>query len=124
MKNDIYELLKFRLDSEYEELEFEIIPIPPYDFIQNKYSLEPYEYFGEINEIFGLKVKCIILYYNADILMKVKMIFLGDVANELKQNLELENIFFQDSEIQLKLYFESSKNRTILLYQSRKLMSD
>lgn len=124
MKNDIYEHLKFRLDSEYEELEFEIIPIPPYDFIHNKYSLEPYEYFGEINEILGLKVKCIILYYNADILMKVKLTFLGNVANELKQNLELENIIFQDSEIQLKLYFESLKNRTILLYQSRKLISD
>ena len=111
MKNDIYEHLKFRLDSEYEELEFEIIPIPPYDFIQNKYSLEPYEYFGEINEILGLKVKCIILYYNADILMKVKLTFLGNVANELKQNLELENIIFQDSEIQLKLYFDSSKKQ-------------
>ena len=53
MKN-INDVLQFKIGEESYEREFEIIPIPPYEFVENNLSLEPYEYFGIINEILGI----------------------------------------------------------------------
>jgi len=88
MKNDIYEILKFRLDEESYTYEFEIIPVPPYEIIENNLSLEPYEYFGEINNILGFRTKQVILYFNADVLMKVEIKFSDNITLELKEILE------------------------------------
>lgn len=54
------------------------------EFIENNLSLEPYEYFGDINEIFGIAVSpTIVLYYNADILMRVEYKIKGNVIENL-----------------------------------------
>ena len=121
MKNNIYDYLKFRLGSEYEEYEFVLIPIPPYEFIENKLSLEPYEYFGDIKELLGCKVKQIILYYNADILMRVMMRFRGNKLKLIKQVLEESNTDFPHTIMFLKMYFSPETKETILLYQHKKL---
>lgn len=90
MKNDIYDYLKFKIDSEFADYEFDIIPVPPYELIENKLSLEPYEYFGIISEIFGVRTKHIFLYFNADVLMRVELLFTGDLLKYLK--IQLENM--------------------------------
>lgn len=118
MKNDIYEILKFRLDEESYTYEFEIIPIPPYDFIENNLSLEPYEYFGEVNSILGFRTQQVILYFNADRLMRVEIKFRGNITLELKErlenlNVELPSIMF------LKLYYLEAEDKTVIFYQKK-----
>ena len=116
MKNDIYEILKFRLDEESNTYEFEIIPVPPYEIIENNLSLEPYEYFGEINNILGFRTKQVILYFNADVLMKVEIKFSDNITLELKEILENLNVSIP-SIMFLKLYYLDAENETVILYQ-------
>lgn len=118
MKNDIYEILKFRLDEESYSYEFEIIPIPPYEFVENNLSLEPYEYFGEVNSILGFRTQQIILYFNADRLMRVEIKFKGNVTNYFKSILEQSYIDFQDTIMFLKMYHLQEFDETVLMYQS------
>lgn len=117
MKNDIYDYLLFKLDTEFADYEFDIIPIPPYEFIENELALEPYEYFGKINEILDLKVKHILLYFNADVLMRVEFLFKGDLIEFLKLKLEELN------EIELPEYMmlilRKDKKFTVLMYQNK-----
>lgn len=124
MKEKIFDYLIFKLGSDYEEYEFDLIPIPPYEFIENKLSLEPYEYFGEIKEVLGCKVKQIILYYNADTLMRVMIKFRGNKLLLIKRVLEESNINFPDTIMFLKMYFSSDSKETILLYQHKKLSTE
>lgn len=123
MNNDIYDYLKFKLDDEYSDYEFQVIPIPPYEIIENNLSIELYEYFGEIDEVLNLRVKHIILYFNADILMKVELRYRGNKLELLKQRLEkLNNIQFS-SIIFLKLYFSEKDRETVLTYQKKDLVT-
>ena len=88
MKN-INDVLQFKIGEESYEREFEIIPIPPYEFVENNLSLEPYEYFGIINEILGINFSStIILYYNADILMRLEYKIKGNIIEKLVKNIE------------------------------------
>ena len=117
MKNDIYDYLKFKLGSESAEYEFDIIPIPPYEFLENKLSLEPYEYFGDIKQILGYNTKQIILYYNADVLMRVAVKFKGNKQKYIKGILETSDIDFSNTNMFLKMYFSSEFQETVLIYQ-------
>jgi hypothetical protein len=120
MINDIYEHLKFRLDDEHQDFEFEIISVPPYEFIENNLSLVSYEYFGEINEILGLKVKQVLLYFNADRLMRVELKYRENKVESLKNKLEEFTVSFPSS-VTLKLYYQQEDNMTILMYQKEVL---
>lgn len=120
MKNDIYEHLKFRLDDEHQDFEFEIISVPPYEFIENNLSLVPYEYFGDINEVLGLKVKQVLLYFNADRLMRVELKYRKNMVESLKSRLQEFTITFPNS-VTLKLYYHEEENLTILMYQKEVL---
>jgi hypothetical protein len=120
MKNDIYKYLKFRLDDEHNDFEFEIISVPPYEFIENNLSLVTYEYFGDINEILGLKVKQILLYFNADRLMRVELKYRENMIEILKNKLEEFTSSFPNS-VTLKLYYQEEENLTILMYQKEVL---
>ena len=117
MKNDIYDYLMFKLGSESAEYEFDIIPIPPYEFLENKLSLEPYEYFGDIKQILGYNTKQIILYYNADVLMRVAVKFKGNNQKYIKRILETSDIDFSNTNMFLKMYFSSELQETVLIYQ-------
>jgi len=115
---DIYDYLKFRLDSQYEDNEFELILIPPYEFLENNLSLEPYEYFGNDDIIFGIKAKQIILYYNADILTKVKIKFRNDKVEILKN--KIENLKLDlPADMNLRLFFDPVENSTWIEYDKK-----
>jgi hypothetical protein len=79
-------------------------------------SLEPYEYFGEINNILGFRTKQVILYFNADVLMKVEIKFSDNITLELKEILENLNVSIP-SIMFLKLYYLDAENETVILYQ-------
>lgn len=117
MKN-IYDLLKFKLDSECADYEFEIIPIPPYEMLVNNLSLEPYEYFGKDDKIMGKKTKQIILYYNCDILMKVIISFTGEILDELISEISSSGLGLPGN-INLKLWYDQERNMTIIEYQKK-----
>lgn len=117
MKN-IYDLLKFKLDSECADYEFEIIPIPPYEMLVNNISLEPYEYFGKDDKIMGRKTKQIILYYNCDILMRVLMMFPGEMLDELLDKISSSGVNLPRN-MNLKLWYDQEKNMTIIEYQKK-----
>lgn len=120
MKNSIYDILKFKLGEESYEYEHKIIPIPPYKFLKNNLSLEPYEYFGEISTILGYRTQRVILYFNADILMRVEIKFTGDIVFNLNSKLEETNLNFS-SIMFLKLYFNQEENLSVLMYQKKTL---
>ena len=118
MRKDIYDYLKFRLDSQYEDYEFELIPIPPYDFLENNLTLEPYEYFGSDDIVFGIRAKQIILYYNADILTKVKIKFRDDKVEILKNKIEkLQSNL--PTNMNLRLFFDTFENSTWIEYEKK-----
>lgn len=120
MKNNIYDYLIFKLNSEYAEYEFDLISIPPYEFIENGLSLEPYEYFGEIHEILELRTKHILMYFNADILMRVEFLYPGDILDFLKWKLEE----IQDIELPeyMMLILRKDKKFSVLIYQNKKII--
>lgn len=119
MKNNIYDYLIFKLDSEYADYEFDLISIPPYEFIENGLSLEPYEYFGEINEVLELRTKHILMYFNADVLIRVEFLYPGDILEFLKQKLEE----LQDIELPayMMLILRKDKKFSVLMYQNKLL---
>jgi hypothetical protein len=120
MKN-INDVLQFKIGEESYEREFEIIPIPPYEFVENNLSLEPYEYFGNINEILGINFSStIILYYNADILMRVEYKIKGNIIEKLVKNIEEMNLLIPES-ISLMVSFNKHENITLLKYENLKL---
>lgn len=116
MKKDIYDYLIFKLNSEHSDYEFDLIAIPPYEIIEHGLSLEPYEYFGSITEILHQKTKHILLYFNADVLMRVEFLFKGDLINYLKQQLDSINVELPDY---LMLVLKKNKKYTILMYQNK-----
>lgn len=116
MRKYIYDYLKFPLDSQYEDFEFELIPLPPYDFLENNLSLEPYEYFGNDDIILGIKAKQIVLYYNADILTAVKIIFRGNKVENLINKFENLN-FDLPVNMNLKIFSDPIANSTCIEYQ-------
>ncbi|MFP7657626.1 hypothetical protein [Chryseobacterium proteolyticum] len=120
MKNNIYDYLIFKLDSEYTDYEFDLISIPPYEFIENGLSLEPYEYFGEINEVLELRTKHILMYFNADVLMRVEFLYPSDILDFLRQKLEE----MQDIEIPayMMLILRKDKKFSVLMYQNKKII--
>lgn len=122
MKKDIYDYLIFKLDSEYADYEFDLISIPPYEFIENELSLETYEYFGEINEMLELKTKHILMYFNADVLMRVEFLYPGDMLDFLKQKLEE----MQDIELPeyMMLILRKNKKFSVLMYQNKLLQNN
>jgi hypothetical protein len=122
MKNNIYDYLIFKLDSEYTDYEFDLISIPPYEFIENGLSLEPYEYFGEINELLELRTKHILMYFNADVLMRVEFLYPGDILDFLRQKLEE----MQDIEIPayVMLILRKDKKFSVLMYQNKKIIQN
>lgn len=121
MKNDIYDYLIFKLKSEYEEYEFELITIPPYEFIENEILLEPYEYFGEVTEILDQKIRHIIMYFNADTLMRVEFLFPGNIAEIVKQ--KLEEIQGVELPEYLMIILRVDKKFTVLMYQNKLLQN-
>lgn len=123
MKNEIYKHLKFKIGEESYDREWEIIPIPPYEILENKLSLEPYEYFGEISEILGFKTSQIILYYNADILMRVMVFYKGDLAEELARELESLKVILPNN-LNLFIKYQEATELTLLLYQKKILIQN
>ncbi|HAT3992457.1 hypothetical protein HZP84_08740 [Elizabethkingia anophelis] len=121
MKNDIYSYLKFRLGEEYCNFEFEVIPLPPYEILENSLILEPYEYFGEISEIFEIRVKHIILYFNADILMKVELKFIEDRTAKIKMAIETLGDIILPNTLNLYLSYDKITNFTSLVYESKNI---
>ncbi|WP_312090051.1 hypothetical protein [Chryseobacterium sp.] len=122
MNNDIYNHLKFKLGTEYDSFEFQVISIPPYEFLENNLSLVSYEYFGDKSKILGITTKHIFLYFNADILMRVELLYRGDKVKALKRKLEELNVAFPVS-ITLKLYYSDNTDLTVLMYQDKVLDS-
>lgn len=122
MNNDIYNYLKFEVGKEYDFFEFQVISIPPYEFLENNLSLESYEYFGDNSKVLGLITKHIFLYFNADVLMRVELIYKGDKVKNLKRKLEQLKIVIPTN-ITLKLYYSLTTGFTILMYQNKVLDS-
>ncbi|WP_139423393.1 hypothetical protein [Chryseobacterium mulctrae] len=122
MKNNIYDYLIFKLDSEYADYEFDLISIPPYEFIENGLSLEPYEYFGEILEVLELRTKHILMYFNADVLMRVEFLYPGDILDFLKQKLEeIQGIKLPEY---MMLILRMDKKFSVLMYQNKLLQNN
>ncbi|SHF23702.1 hypothetical protein [Chryseobacterium takakiae] len=122
MKNDIYDHLIFKLNSEYAEYEFDLISIPPYEFTENELSLKPYEYFGEIYETLELRTKHILLYFNANVLMKVEFLYPGDILDFLKQ--KLEEIQDIDLPEYMMLILRRNMKFSVLMYQHKLLQKN
>jgi hypothetical protein len=123
MKNEIYRYLKFKIGEESYDRGWEIIPIPPYVILENKLSLESYEYFGEINEILGYKTSQIILYYNADILMRVEVLYRGDLTKALVS--ELNNLkIMLPTNLSILINYVQDGDLTLLLYQNKILLQN
>lgn len=122
MKNNIYDYLIFKLDSEYTDYEQDLISIPPYEFIENGLSLEPYEYFGDINEVLELRTKHILLYFNADVLMRVEFLYPGNILDFLKQKLEeIQGIELPEY---VMLILRMDKKFSVLMYQNKLLQNN
>ncbi len=122
MNNDIYNHLKFELGTEYDYFEFQVISIPPYEFLENNLSLVSYEYFGDNSKILGNITKHIFLYFNADVLMRVELLYRGDKVKVLKRKLEELNVAFPIN-VTLKLYYSATTGLTVLMYQNQVLDS-
>ncbi|MCJ7933846.1 MAG: hypothetical protein MUW56_09470 [Chryseobacterium sp.] len=111
--------MQFEIGEEACKREFDIIPIPPFDFIENNLSLEPHEFFGQIDNLFDLKISAsVILFYNADILMRVKYKIRKNVVNILIKKIEESNLLIP-KEISLMVAYD--KNITIFKYESIQL---
>lgn len=118
MKNDIYDYLIFEIGSEFADYEFDLIAIAPYETIEQDLSLELYEYFGKINKVLNHKTKQVLLYFNADILVRVQLIFIGNITDSLKYELENINVELPSY---LMIILRKYRNYTILMYQNKLL---
>lgn len=122
MNNDIYNHLKFELGTEYDSFEFQVISIPPYEFLENNLSLVSYEYFGDNSKVLGIITKHIFFYFNADVLMRVELHYRGDKVKTLKRKLEELNVAFPIN-VTLKLFYSATTGLTVLIYQNKVLDS-
>lgn len=95
MENDLNP--KFKLGEQYENWEFELKAIPPYEIIENGLTLEVYEYIGKPISILQCAVGKVLLYFNADILHKVSYSF------DISYKSQIKNRFFKDLPKNLKL---------------------
>lgn len=101
---------------------FDLISIPPYEFIENGLLLEPYEYFGKINEVLELRTKHILLYFNADVLMRVEFLYPGNILDFLKQKLEeMQGIELPEY---MMLILRKDKKFSVLMYQNKKIIQN
>jgi len=117
MKN-INEVLQFKIGEESYEREFDIIPIPPFECIENNLSLEPYEFFGHIDNLFDLKISAsVVLYYNTDVLMRVMYKIRENILNLLIKRIEELNLLIP-KEISLIVAYDKNENITIFKYES------
>jgi hypothetical protein len=117
MKN-INEVLQFKIGEELSKREFDIIPIPPSECIENNLSLEPYEFFGNLDNLFGLKISAsVVLYYNADVLMRVMYKIRENIVNLLIKRIEESNLLIP-KEISLIVAYDKNENITIFKYES------
>lgn len=83
MKNEIYKHLKFKIGEESYKNEFRLFPEE--DYCCKKYCYDVYLFDKEKEEnLFGLKVNRILLYYNADILTKIDYYFNPKLYSQLK----------------------------------------
>ncbi|MDV3797079.1 hypothetical protein CMU10_02670 [Elizabethkingia anophelis] len=89
--------------------------------MENSLILEPYEYFGEISEIFGFRIKHIILYFNADILMKVELKIKGNKIIHIKTELDNLKNTALPSIMFLEIWYNQEEDFTVLVYQNRVL---
>lgn len=122
MNNDIYNYLKFKLGTDYDSFEFQVISIPPYEFLDNNLSLVSYEYFGDNSKILEITTKHIFFYFNADVLMRVELLYRGDKVKSLKRKLEELNVAFPIN-VTLKLFYSATTGLTVLMYQNKVLDS-
>ena len=83
MKNEIYKHLKFKIGEESCKYEFRLFQEE--DYCCKKYCYDVYLFDKAKDEnLFGLKVNKIMLYYNADVLTKIDYYFNPKLYTQLK----------------------------------------
>lgn len=97
--------LPFTIGEQYDLNEFSVESIK--EVIIGKYSYDVYEYIDkDMKSIFGFKVKSIQLFYNADILSKVKIQFDGNVLIELLNHVApSENDAIFDNQVKSEIFY-------------------
>ena len=79
--------LPFTIGEQYELNEFSLEPIN--EVLIGRYCYDAYSYIdNDVDSIFGFDVCAITLFYNADILSKVKISLYGNVLMSLLKHLE------------------------------------
>lgn len=86
MNKDIYSALNFKIGEHLEIRKHEVIPIPPVGNLE--VGIHPYEYFGDINKVLNLPTSRIVLFFRAQVLVKVLMVFNKDLKILLLEMLE------------------------------------
>lgn len=86
MNKDIYSALNFKIGEHLEVRKHEVIPIPPVGNLE--VGIHPYEYFGDINKILNIPTSRIILFFRAQVLVKVLMVFGINFKTQLIEMLE------------------------------------
>ena len=86
MSKDIYRTLKFKIGEDLKHRMHEVIPIPPVGNLEE--GTHPYEYFGDINKILNIPTSRIILFFRAQVLVKVLMVFGINFKTQLIEMLE------------------------------------
>lgn len=108
--------LPFTIGELYELNEFSVESIK--EVIIGKYSYDVYEYINkDMKYIFGFKVKSIQLFYNADILSKVKIQFDGNVLIELLNHVApSENDAIFDNQVKSEIFYSQISDVTEFEY--------
>lgn len=99
--------LPFTIGEEYELNEFSVELINEFEI--GKYNYDVYKYIDkDVNYIFGFKIQSIQLFYNADILSKVKIQFYGNVLNELLNHIapSKKDVIF-DNQVKSEIFYSS-----------------
>ena len=115
MNKDIYSTLKFRIGEELRNISHEVIPIPPLP--KSEGEIHPYEYFGEINEILNLPASRIVLFFRAQVIVKVLIVFdinLKTSLIEMLENLDIE----LPNELHLSVEINKSTDCIELIFHS------
>lgn len=120
MKNEIHKHFKFTIGEQYENYEFQLSSFKEIE--EKRISYDVYLYTGKKN-IFKIQAEEILLYFNADILMKIEYVLDENKFEYLKEQL---NVLF-NTNLYLLWYFENymiSLNKVnhniILLYENSK----
>lgn len=125
MKNEIYKHLKFKIGEESFKYEFRLFLEE--DYCCKKYCYDVYLFDKEKDEnLFGLKVKKVLLYYNADILTKVDYYFNPKLLTQLKvwisQFLGSPYIEFKDDNIHLFSWYIGNHYMILKILPNEKVM--